>query len=174
MSFRYGLNGNDLNWDSVTMFDKGCIDCKGDSEFCEGHTHKYSHRGWALYHDTNTNSVRKSGSVPFSVYSVEYLIDWFMHESTESYTIMTIFNELKDRNETPPIFAYWPISEGVVLNVYKIDNGEAIIGINNNLPKVTGVRSDSDEEYYVKFDGKKYYFNDFIRTKIDPNGMQPV
>ncbi|UJF36551.1 hypothetical protein [Paenibacillus hexagrammi] len=75
MSYKYGLNGNDLRWDYMPH-DYKCCDCRGDSDYCDGHTHKYSDRGWAVYHDTNGNFVSAVGSVPFEVYETDYLEDW--------------------------------------------------------------------------------------------------
>lgn len=85
MCYKYGVNGNDLDFDFLTFgVNEVCVDCEeayketGEwPEYCEGHTTKFSDRGWAVYLDNNHNSVSTAGKVPLAVYGKEYLVEWF-------------------------------------------------------------------------------------------------
>lgn len=81
MSYKYGLNGNDIEWGNIehVLHSPKCMDgCKHDDDICEGHTIKYSQRGWAIFQDTNSNFVSTSGHVPMYVFTTDYLIDEYM------------------------------------------------------------------------------------------------
>jgi hypothetical protein len=94
MSYRYGLNGNDLRWEYMETVKYVCIDCAAaiqearrtgetldesfyDNLMCDGHTLQYTFgRGFGrLLHDTNGNFVRIVGNVPLDVFTTDYLAE---------------------------------------------------------------------------------------------------
>lgn len=99
MSYKYGLNGNDLNWEAFYEFwNITCCNCDG-GEDCDGHTVKYTKRGipGVIYHDTNDNFVTVTGKVPYYIYRDEYLMDWMKDPYIDANHRHRIREELRDR-----------------------------------------------------------------------------
>lgn len=104
MSYRYGLNGNDLNWDVLEGWSMKCCNCEPckdpeEEYFCDGHTIKYTKKGvpGAVYHDTNDNFVSITGKIPLSVYCDDYLIEWLNDPTNGSRRRSALREELRDR-----------------------------------------------------------------------------
>lgn len=174
MSYKYGLNGNDINWSFLETANQKCNDCKQrEEDICEGHTTKYSKRGWSLYHDTNDNFVRVVGNIPMEVYSTQYLTDWFEDIYTEENVLNRIFKELLEREEKPKVIASWVIANTASLNVYLTHDSNVeyvmYVGINEDIPKLVTVLSEPSEENdediqnYINFHGSKYYLNECLK-----------
>lgn len=99
MCFRYGINGNDLDWDYLTSAaTETCPTCDEeiaqwmkehpqhtdmqlqrfvDNMECDGHTKFWTAKGWSVGVNSNSNNVYRYGKVPFAVYDMQYLQDWY-------------------------------------------------------------------------------------------------
>jgi hypothetical protein len=171
MSFKYGLNGNDINWDFLETANNKCTNCKqGENDYCEGHTIKYSKRGWSLFHDTNGNFVSFLGRLPLEVYNDDYLNEWFNDIYTNEKDLVRIYKELKERDKIPKVIGCWSIANTASLNAYLLQESNvdyiAFVGINSEIPKLLKVSVETDNEdarHYISYGRTKFYIDECLK-----------
>jgi hypothetical protein len=164
MSYKYGTNGNDLNWDFLVQngsMNEKCVDCRKvyDKESktweypeCEGHTTMYSQRGWALFHNTNTNTVYVQGNVPLDVYNQTYLKEWLSDFYIQKNMVKRIWEHLtesmiENQHNAMDVIAYWGMTNTSSLNVYAmIGDSAMLVGVNNYVPEWKEIDSRYDNE----------------------------
>lgn len=193
MSRKYGLNGNDLNWDFLVQnssINEKCTDCRKfynneskEWEYpeCEGHTIRYSQKGWSLFHNTNGNSASIEGNPPLDIYNNEYLIEWASDAYDEdNRMVKKIWEHLKEgliegQNNCMKVIGSWGLTNTSSMNIYVLDLKEEKIlaGINNFVPEWYDIDygfegNEEDNITYITVgkgkDKTKYYLNECMRV----------